>query len=457
MKSKIISILKKIIPIILLIIAIVIAAAMVRTRKGPELLDISEKAYAVRVIKTLATDVAPRAVGYGYVVPGQAWQAVAEVSGKVAEISPLLKKGATCREGETLIRIDPAKYNLAIAQTQASIQSIEAQIAELDSQEQNYRALLEIEEKSLGLSRKDLGRQKQLLRKDTIAPSKYDKEKVSYYAQLSKVQNLKNSLNLIPANRKSLKANLALNKVSLENAKLDLEYTTVRAPFDCRITEVNVEKAQFVQKGQVIALADGTKTSEITAHIPIEKMMNLLKSVEQPPSLRDMDMSKLRKILGISAVVRLKSGQVTVEWDAEVSRIDATIDPQTRTVGVIVSVEDSYQKVVIGTRPPLARNTFCEVELKGRVIPQTIVIPRSALHDGYVYVADSENRLKRKKITTDFSQTNFYAVRQGLDKDELLVVSDLVPAIEGMLLDPREDMELRERLIAEATGKSGIK
>ncbi|MCP4352211.1 MAG: hypothetical protein GY795_42675 [Desulfobacterales bacterium] len=457
MKSKIISILKKIIAVIPIIIAIVIVSAMVGARKGPEVLDVSEKAHAVRVIKTPATDVEPRAVAYGYAVPGQAWQAVAEVSGKVAEISPMLKKGALCREGTMLIRIDPAKYKLAIAQTEASIQSIKAQLSELDSQKENYKALLGIEQKSLGLSKKDLERQKLLLQKDTIAPSKYDKERVSYYTQLTKVQNLKNSLNLIPANRKSLQANLALNQVSLENARLDLEYTTVKAPFDCRITEVNVEKAQFVQKGQVIALADGTKTSEITAHIPIGKMMNLMRSDKQLPSLRDMNMSKLRKMLGITAVVRLKSGDVSVEWDAQVSRVDATIDPQTRTVGVIVSVEDSYEKVVLGARPPLTRNMFCEVELKGRVIPQTVIIPRSAFHDGYVYVADSKNRLKRKKITTDFPQTNFYAVKEGLDKDELLVVSDLIPAIEGMLLEPREDIELREKLIAEAMGKTEIK
>lgn len=459
MKFKLISkeTLKRVLIVIPIIIAVVVVANLVRARKAPERLDLKEKARPVRVIKAGAIDVVPRALGYGYVVPAQTWQAVAEVSGKVIEISPLFKKGSLCREGDVLLRIDPTKYQLAVAQTEASIQSIKAQLAELDSQEQNYKTLLEIEEKSLELSRKQLDRQKQLLDKNAISASQYDQERVGYYAQLTKVQNLKNSLNLIPANRKSLKANLALNEVRLEDAKLDLGYTALKAPFDCRITEVKAEKSQFVQKGQVLASADGTKTSEIEAQIPMEKMMNLMKSVDQRPSFSTMDMEKLREMLGITALVRLKTGDISVEWDAKLARIDATIDSQTRTLGVIVAVEDSYEKIVFGVRPPLVRNMFCEVELKGRPISGTLVIPRSALHEDSVYVVNSESRLEKKAITLDFPQTNFYAVKAGLNPDEQVIVSDLIPAIEGMLLEPSEDEELSKKLIAEATGNSEVK
>lgn len=456
MKNKYLSKFKRLIIVVPIAIAIAIVGGLVRAKKGPEKLDLKEKVSAVRVIRTQAADVVPRAIGYGYVLPGQTWQAVAEVSGKVAEVSPVFKKGSLCKQGITLVRIDPTKYKLAIAQNEANIQSIRAQIAELDVQEQNYKALLEIEEKSLALSKKELNRKKTLFEKNTIAASQYDQQMVSYYAQLTKVQNLKNSLSTIPANRKSLKANLELSQVKLEDAKLDLAYTEISVPFDCRITEVKVEQAQFVQKGQVIALADGTKSSEITAQIPMDKMMSLMKSVDQPPAFSDMDMAKLREIIGIEAIVRLKSGDVSVEWDATLARMDATIDPQTRTVGVIVAVSDSYQKMVFGKRPPLVRNMFCEVELRGRPISGTLVIPRSALHEDHVYVADSENRLKRKEVVLDFSQSNFYAIREGLSSGEQLIVSDLIPAIEGMLLEPRADEALEKKLMAEAAGDATI-
>ncbi len=448
--------LKRVTLIIPIIIAVIIVSSLVRARKGPERLELRETARAVRVIKTRTADVIPRAIGYGYVVPGRAWQAVAEVSGKVTETSPHFKKGSLCRKGTMLIRIDPTKYRLTIAQMEASIQSIRAQLAELDAQAQNYRTSLEIEQKSLALNKKELDRRKKLFTKDTISASQYDQQRLSYYAQLTKVQTLKNSLNLIPANRKSLKANLALNEVRLKDAKLDLEYTTIKVPFDCRITDVKVEMSQFVQKGQVIAFADGTKTSEIAAQVPMDKMRNVISAAKHPDSI-PADNVGLREVLAITASVRLKTGDLSAEWDAQLSRIDATIDPQTRTLGIIVVVEEPYKKMIVGVRPPLVRNMFCEVELRGRSIPGKIVIPRSALHDGHVYVMNSENRLARKKVGLDFPQTNFYVLKNGLNPDEWLIVSDLIPAIEGMLLEPHEDKSLGDMLAAEAVGESEIK
>lgn len=148
MRRKIISkdMFRRILIIIPIIISVVIVSGLVRARKGPEHSELKEKARTVRVIQAQTADVIPRAIGYGYVLPGQAWQAVAQVSGKITEVSPVFKKGSLCKEGAVLIRIDPAKYHLAIAQMEASIQSIKAQLAELDSKEQNYKTLLEIEE-----------------------------------------------------------------------------------------------------------------------------------------------------------------------------------------------------------------------------------------------------------------------------------------------------------------------
>jgi multidrug efflux pump subunit AcrA (membrane-fusion protein) len=153
----------------------------------------------------------------------------------------------------------------------------------------------------------------------------------------------------------------------------------------------------------------------------------------------------------------LRTGDFEASWEGRFARIDATIDPQTRTVGVIVAVDNPYEKIKPGIRPPLVRNMFCEVELKGRAIPNRLVIPRSALHEGYIYAVNPENRLSRKKVEIDFSQTNFYVVNSGVNPGERIVVSDLIPAIDGMLLEPIEDVELDKQLMAEASGLTHIK
>ncbi len=438
-------------------IALLIAATMAKSVKGPEYKDSQETARTVRVITAQAVDVVPRVVGYGYVEPGQVWQAVAEVSGKVIELHKFLKKGSFMKKGEVLMKIDPARYDLAVAQKEANIESVKAQLAELEINEKNLKASLGIEQKNLNLHKKELTRQQELLEKKMVARSAYEKQEQAYYAQLGKVQNIKNSLNLIPANRKTLNANLKVNRIALEDAKLDRQNTTVKAPFDCRLTAVNTEITQFVQRGQVVVSADGIKTAEIHAQIPTGKMRSLAQTWEQDFSLAQVEPQKFTENFPLNARIRYNIGGYASEWDARFAGIDALLDSQARTLGVIVVVDDPYRKIDVGVRPPLVRNMFCEVELSGNALPGKVVIPRSALHDGAVYVMNAEKRLEKKPVTTAFSQTNFYVLEEGLKTGEMLIVSDLIPAIEGMLLKPVTDEALAATLIAEATGEGDIK
>ena len=54
-------------------------------------------------------------------------------------------------------------------------------------------------------------------------------------------------------------------------------------------------------------------------------------------------------------------------------------------------------------------------------------------------------------------QSNFFVVESGLEGGERLVVSDLIPAIEGMLLGPMVDQRLSARILAEARGEVSIR
>ena len=150
--------------------------------------------------------------------------------------------------------------------------------------------------------------------------------------------------------------------------------------------------------------------------------------------------------------IRFQSGDAIAEWEGRVDRLREELDTQTRTVGIVVAVDKPYEKMVPGVRPPLVRGMFCEVELRGSVHKGRVVIPRSTLHDGHVYVLDSDKRLHRRHVEIDFAQANFVALQSGLDIGDTLVVSDPTPAIEGMLVDPVHDTELLHALVQEASG-----
>lgn len=459
MKTRSKEILKRGLIIIPVVCAVIVVGALKGAKKDPQKLPVKETVRKVRTIKIQSMDVTPRVLGYGYVEPDRVWQVVPEVSGKIIQTSPIFSKGNFASKGELLITLDPVDYQLAVRQVEAEIKNIQAKLAELDTTEQNTKSLLRIQQSIAVFKKKEKERNETARKTRAISESALDKAKMDYQTQRVQVQNLKNSLNLIPTSRQALKAQLELSRVKLAEAKVNLKRTEIRAPFNCRLTETRAELGQYVQAGQVLAQADGTDLVEMTAQVPMEKMIRLFLPAKELIPLKKvtmnfMEMDKLKKMLGLKVKVRLVNAGFNTEWDADFARASAAIDPQTRTIGIIVVVEKPYEQIILGVRPPLVRNMYCEVEISGKPMMQKIVIPRSALHEDMVYMVDSNNRLMRKQVQVDVAQGDFYVLKSDTDKigivpGEHLVVSDLTPAIDGMLLEPTEDIELKKWLLTQ--------
>ena len=439
-------------------IALGVAAVLwaVNARQGPERIPPEERTTSVRAVPATVADAVPRALGYGNVKPGKVWEGVAEVSGSVIFRHPELQRGAILAAGTELLRIDPTDYRLAAAQIEANIRAVEAQIAVLQARAVNTQRSLAIEERSLVLGRAQLERTRELLRRGAVSQSEVDREERSVLTGEQVVQNLRNAATLLPAERAVQEAARDQFKAQLETARRNLSRTTIVAPFTCRIAAVNVELAQFAAKGQILVEADSLDVAEIIAQVPIGRALTLL-----PPSLelpRDPGavIPRLSEIVDIQAVVRLRTGDVDIEWPARFSRLSDTVDPRTRTAGVIVIVDEPYRQVKAGRRPPLVKNMYVEVELRGPPRPGAVVIPRAALRGNQVYVAGSDHRLHFREVEVDFVQTNFVVLRSGLAPGESVVISDLPFAVEGMRLATVVDRAAAAGLAADAGGAAPV-
>ena len=150
--------------------------------------------------------------------------------------------------------------------------------------------------------------------------------------------------------------------------------------------------------------------------------------------------------------MRLRAGNDVIEWPARFARISDTIDPKTRTIGAIVAVDGAYALATPGRRPPLTKGMFVEIEIRTRPREATIVVPRASLHGGNVYVVDSKNRLEIRPVTIGLLQGDLAVIDKGIEPGTRLVVSDLIPAIGGMLLAPQPDAAVLTRLKADAAG-----
>ncbi len=92
---------------------------VVARRNAPQQEAIPEASRPLLVIDVPRSAVVPRVLGFGTARPGDIWSAVAEVKGRIIETHPELKAGAIIRQGETVVRIDPAEYELQIARLKA--------------------------------------------------------------------------------------------------------------------------------------------------------------------------------------------------------------------------------------------------------------------------------------------------------------------------------------------------
>jgi len=431
-------------------LAVGIAVFVLLTRQSapPEQLAVDAPARVVRYIEAPATTVIPRTLGYGRARPVRVWEAVAEVNGRIIEIHPRLRKGSLIGKDELLLRIDPTEYELAVSQVQADILSTRAQLSEMRVKDTNTRASLAIEEESLALREAEVARKSELAQKRTLSASDFEQEQRNLLGQRQQVQAQKNALNLLPAERELLEAQLARFQAQLDSVKLDLTRTEIRLPFRARISEVNIEQAQYVREGSVLAKADAIDKAEVEAQIPIARMRALLRS-DRTLDFNRLDPGRLTEQLGIDARIWLRDPSGDVLWQGQFRRMSDTLDPDTRTVGVIIEVDEPYANVRPGERPPLVKGLFVEVDLRGRPRPDRLVIPRNALHDGRVYLLE-DGRLVIRPVEVQTVQPEYAVIASGIEPGAPVIVSDLVPAIDGMRLEGQPDPEAMERLIAEA-------
>ncbi|MDA3918103.1 MAG: efflux RND transporter periplasmic adaptor subunit [Deltaproteobacteria bacterium] len=455
MKNPIIRYLKRLLMILPIVIAVLVVAYLLMHRANPVRKPVGEAVRTLRVIKAPLVELVPSAKGYGVAEPGQIWEAVAEVKGTVLSIHPRLKSGELIDAKSVLILIDPTEYELSVARLEASIEEIRANINKLTADKENTKRLLAIEQRSIALAQKLLDRKRELAKRNAISFDEVDREEKNFLLQKQTVQQLENTLSLIPSQQKALNATLAVRHADLKLAKINLSKTIIMAPFDCRIGAVSIEVGQFLHINQSLFKIHSTAVTNIEARFQIEELRNIIGEQKREKFQSGIDADAIKQLFAdVKVLIRLKNGNWSMDWEAKIDRIREVVDAQTREIRVVVAVDHPYEQAVPGEHPVLMPGMFCEVELQAPVRSKSIVLPRSALYENAVFIVDEQNRLKKRQVTVDFVQSEFIVLKSGLAGNEMVVVSDPSPAIIGMKVSSIVDDGLRKHLldISQATG-----
>ncbi|MCG9681994.1 HlyD family secretion protein [Vibrio sp. Isolate23] len=395
-----------------------------------------DRARLVETIPLELQSIAPMAIGFGKVAPKLEWKAIAEVTGKVVYRHPKLEKGQVLQAGTEILRIDPLDYELKLIQAQADLKSSQISLAKLALEEDNLKQTLRIEKNRLAIANKELERKQNLRKKGLTSQSDVDQQEQSTLSQRKLVVDIDNQIGLMPDEKRLAEALVKVNTSKVEEAQRALEKTVITLPYDLRIADIEVEQNQVVNLQQTMVTAHGINIMEVEAQLSIHDMHTLASSLGEFG--RDAAGIPQPDMISVTAMIELNSGNLNANWPAKVARISETVDPNQATVGVILEVQQDYRNLKPTSVPPLVNGMFVRAKIEGQGNPSW-VIPERALHGDKVYIKGHDNRLQIRTVNVLYRRDNHVVIDGRFEQGEKLIVNDLLPAIEGMLLKEQAD------------------
>lgn len=345
-----------------------------------------------------------------------------QVGGRVTWVNPSFREGERVRRGETLVRIESADYASRADQARAEVERARVELA----QAREARATREEEFERL---RERLGSESSQpsdpIEGDFVRPGEDEAGDTAELAQDP------SPLALGEPQVDAAEAALAGARSRLESARRDIARTRLAAPFDGVVRSRSVERGQFVQPGEVLGQFYDADTLEVPVPLTQRKAA-LIPRVFAPVTSGAAS--------GVPATVRVDFGGATWAWDAIVEGAQGAIDPQTRTLDVIVRVASPLRGGRAASSadngaeaPPLLPGFFADVEFLARTPRAYFAIPRDSLRaEGRVW-AVREGKIVFVPVTVVARDgPSLYVTGAQLRDGERIVTGDLPSVSEGM-------------------------
>ncbi|MCW8335592.1 efflux RND transporter periplasmic adaptor subunit [Vibrio paucivorans] len=414
-----------------LAVGILVLVLAINMRPDLPVKPAGDRARVVEVQTLALTNMAPLAIGFGKITPKMEWKAIAEVTGKVVYRHPKLEKGQILPAGTEILRIDPLDYELKLVQAQADLKSSKTSLAKLNQEEENLKQTLKIENNRLNIANTELERKLNLRKKGLTSQSDVDQQEQSALSQRKLVLDIQNQIDLMPDEKRVAEAVIKVNVSKVQEAQRSLEKTSITLPENLRIADVEIEQNQVVNLQQTMVTAHGIDVMEVEAQLSIHDMQTLAMSLKD--FSRDESGIPQPDMAFIKANIELSSGSLRSRWPAKVARISETVDPNQATAGVILEISQDYTDLKPQTVPPLVNGMFVKAEIEGHANPSWS-IPERALHGDKIYLLNQQSHLEILPVEVLYRRDNQVVVDGELEEGDKVILNDLLPAIDGMLL-----------------------
>jgi len=407
-----------------LLVALTIAVALVIMRPKAERQVPVQKGRLVEVFPAKAEDFQMVVEAFGTVAPRESLKLVAQVRGQVVDLDPDFKEGSFVKKGTRLIQIDPRTYSLEAKRRKVQITQTEAELKLLQQQVVNLRSRVKIASSDAKLARNEYLRLKKLIERKVIAQSQLDKAEQAYLASRERLQALENQLALIGPQREQLIAARDMAEVMYQQADLDLERSGIAAPFDGWVLEKAVEVGQHVNVGQHLGSIYKVGKLDIEVSIPTKEFKWLPAGMGEDSSVA-------------AEVIFRNTGEQKV-WQGHVARVKARMDERTRTLPVVIEVDEAATAENSDGGFRLRPGMFVTIKIKGKSVDHAYVLPRYVVYPGDVIYTLQDGKLKIKEVGILRTYKDSVIVNEGLSEGDRIISTPLSGAVDGMSVRLKE-------------------
>ena len=415
-------------------ISVLLAVFMVRSRPEPPRETPVTVAPLVRAQPAEARSGHLEVVAGGTVMPRAEVAVASENPGKVTYVSPALVSGGRVRRGHLLVRIASEDFQNAVDQARAEVAAQE--VAVLEAEEEARLARLEYERFEARRARRAAASGERAT--GILPPAELEASSTNGEDEAGRSgadSGEPGDLVFRGPQLRAAEAARARAEARLADAELALSRTEVRAPFAGVIRSEAVDLGAYVTPGQSLAQLVASDAYEISVPLTREEA-GLIPGLWRKEGRASGG--------GAKATVTSSYGGQRYSWRATVDRAQAILDPQTRTLDVVLQVPDPLTQ----GRPvdpaaggdgegaevaPLLVGDFVDVAIEGREIDRYFVLPLPALQiDDTVWVV-RDGALARVSVQVlQTADDRAYVLAAELEPGEPVVVTELPVATDGM-------------------------
>jgi membrane fusion protein (multidrug efflux system) len=187
-----------------------------------------------------------------------------KVGGYIAQLA--VGDNQVVHKGDVLARIDPRDYQTAVDSAQADLDSAVANSANIDAQLKEQQAQIAQAQAAVTFAQQELTRYGELARSNVGTVQRQQQAQADLLQKQAALQAAQAHVAVLESQKKQANAAIEAKKAALDQARINLNETTIRAPVDGVVGDRTGRQGQFVQPGTRIMSVVPTGSIYIVAN-----------------------------------------------------------------------------------------------------------------------------------------------------------------------------------------------